>query len=184
MSQIEAQVKAAMQAAIDHLKTELKTLRTGRANGSMLDKVHVEVHGSFMPLKALANINVPEPRQITVTPFDHTNANAISKAIESANLGVNPRIDGKVIRINIPPMDESIRKQMAKQCKEHAEKTKVSLRDVRRKFNELVRKQKADGVIPEDQMKKAEKYIQEMTDKFCKDADTACAEKEKEIMTV
>ncbi len=181
---VEAQVKAAMQAALDHLKAELKTLRTGRANASILDKIHVEIYGSHMPLKGLANINVPEARQIVVTPFDHTNINAIAKAIEAAHLGVNPMVDGKVIRINVPPMDEAIRKQIAKQCKEHGEKTKVSLRDVRRKFNDLVRKQKTDGLIPEDQMKKAEKQIQELTDKYCKDVDTTCAEKEKEIMTI
>jgi ribosome recycling factor len=184
MSQIEAQVKTAMQSAIDHLKAELRTLRTGRANAAILDKVHVELHGSYMPIKALANINVPEPRQITVTPFDQSNIHAISKAIEAANLGVNPRVDGKIIRISIPPMDESVRKQMAKQCKEHGEKTKVSLREVRRKFNDMVRKQKSEGTLPEDQMKKAEKMIQEMTDKFCKEVDTTCAEKEKEIMTI
>lgn len=184
MSQTESQVKAAMQVAFDHLKTELKTLRTGRANAAILDKVHVEIYGSYMSLKALANINVPEARQIVVTPFDHANTNAIAKAIEAANLGVNPIVDGKAIRINVPPMDEAIRKQMAKQCKEHGEKTKVSLRDVRRKFNDLVRKQKSDGLIPEDQMKKLEKYIQDMTDKFCKEVDVTCAEKEKEIMTI
>ena len=184
MSNTESQVKAAMQATLDHLKSELKTLRTGRANSSILDKIHVEIYGSHMPLKALANINVPEARQIVVTPFDHANTNAISKAIEAANLGVNPMVDGKVIRINVPPMDEAIRKQIAKQCKEFGEKTKVSLRDVRRKFNDLARKQKTDGLIPEDQMKKLEKHIQELTDKFCKDVDAACAEKEKEIMTI
>jgi ribosome recycling factor len=184
MSQIESQVKAAMQAALDHLKSELKTLRTGRANASMLDKVHVDIHGTYMPLKGVASINVPEARQIVVTPFDQNNLNPIAKAIEAANLGVSPRVDGKVIRIGIPPMDESIRKQMAKQCKEHGEKTKVSLRDVRRKFNDQIRKQKSDGTLPEDQMKRLEKFIQEQTDKFCKDVDTACTEKEKEIMTV
>lgn len=184
MSQVESQVKGAMQAALDHLKSELKTLRTGRANASILDKVHVEIYGSHMPLKGLANINVPEARQIVVTPFDHSNINAIAKAIEAANLGVNPMVDGKVIRINVPPMDENARKQMAKQCKEHGEKTKVSLRDVRRKFNDLVRKQKTDGLIAEDQMKSLEKKIQELTDKFCKDVDATCAEKEKEILTI
>ncbi len=184
MSNLESQVKKDMQTALDHLKAELKTLRTGRANASILDKVHVEIYGSHMPLKGLANINVPEPRQIVVTPFDHGNINAIAKAIEAAHLGVNPMVDGKVVRINIPPMDEAVRKQMAKQCKEHREKTKVSLREVRRRFNDLVRKQKADGLLPEDQMKRSEKMIQELTDKFCKDVDTTCAEKEKEIMTI
>ncbi len=184
MSNVEAQVKTAMQAALDHLKQDLKSLRTGRANASILDKVHVEIYGSHMPLKALANVNVPESRQILVTPFDHANINAISKAIEAAKLGVNPMVDGKVIRINIPPMDETIRKQIAKQCKDLGEKSKIVMREIRRKFNELVRKQKADGVIPEDQMKKNEKTIQELTDRFCKDIDAVCAEKEKEIMTV
>jgi len=184
MSNIESQVKSAMQVVMDHLKAELKTLRTGRANASILDKVHVEVYGSHMPLKSLANITVPEPRQILVTPIDQSGANAIAKSIEAANLGVNPMVDGKVIRINVPPMDESIRKQIAKQCKEHGEKAKVSVREVRRKFNDLVRKQKADGTLPEDQMKKAEKTIQDLTDKFCKEVDSACTEKEKEIMTV
>lgn len=184
MSQLETQLKAAMQAAIDHLKLELKSLRTGRANSSMLDKVQVELHGSRMPIKSIANISVPEPRQIMVTPFDQANIHAISKGIEAANLGVQPRVDGRVIRISVPPPDEALRKQIAKQCKELGEKSKIVLREIRRKFNEQVRKQKADGDIPEDQMKKFEKIIQDLTDRSCKEADTICAEKEKEIMTV
>lgn len=184
MSNIESQVKAAMQAGLDHLKQELKALRTGRANSSMLDKVSVEVYGSQMRLKELASISVPEARQIVVTPFDFNNAGAIRKGIEAANLGVNPMIDGKVIRINIPPMDENVRKQIAKQCKELGEKSKISMREVRRKYNDLIRKQKADGLIPEDVMKKLEKTIQDLTDRFCKDIDVATAEKEKEVMTI
>ncbi len=93
-------------------------------------------------------------------------------------------VDGKAIRLNVPPMDESMRKQIAKQCKEMGEKAKISMREVRRKFNELIRKQKTDGMIPEDMVKKLEKTIQDLTDKFCKEIDTVCAEKEKEIMTV
>ena len=114
MSNIESQVKTAMQGALDHLKQELKALRTGRANSSMLDKVTVEVYGSHVKLKEIASLSVPEARQIVVTPFDFSTANAIKKGIEAANLGVNPMIDGKVIRINIPPMDETVRKQIAK----------------------------------------------------------------------
>ncbi len=184
MSSVENQVKAAMQAALEHLKQELKSLRTGRANSAMLDNVHVDVYGSKMSLKTLANVSVPESRQILVTPFDSTTVHAIAKGIEAANLGIHPMVDGKVIRLNVPPMDETIRKQIAKQCKELGEKAKISMRDIRRKFNELVRKQKTDAVITEDQMKKNEKTIQELTDKFCKDCDATCAEKEKEIMTV
>lgn len=181
---LEQQVKTAMQAALDHLKQELKSLRTGRANAAILDRVMVEMYGSLTPLKNLANVSVPEARQIVVTPFDPSTVNAIAKGIEAAKLGINPMVDGKCVRLNVPPMDEAMRKQMAKQCKEIGEKTKVSMRDVRRKFNELVRKQKTDGLIPEDMVKKYEKTIQDLTDKFCKDIDTACADKEKEIMTV
>jgi len=184
MNDIEKQAKTAMQAALEHLKLELKALRTGRANSSMLDKVSAEVYGSHMRLKELANISVPEARQIVVTPFDFSNANAIKKGIDAANLGVNPMIDGKVIRINIPPMDETVRKQIAKQCKDLGEKAKIVMREVRRKYNELARKQKAEGILSEDIMKKLEKTIQELTDRFCKDIDMATAEKEKEIMTI
>jgi len=165
MSSVENQVKAAMQAALEHLKAELKTLRTGRANAGMLDRVHVEVFGTHVPIKSLGSITVPEARQIVVTPFDPSNISAIAKAIEAANLGVNPIADGRVVRIPIPPPDENLRKQIAKQCREFGEKSKVAMREVRRKFNELVRKQKTDGTIPEDQMKKYEKHIQELTDK-------------------
>jgi ribosome recycling factor len=182
---IEQQLKAAMQAAFDHFKEDLKSLRTGRASASVLDKVQVEVYGSHVPLKQLGNVTVPpEGRQILVTPFDVTTLHAISKGIEAANLGLNPMVDGKVVRVPVPPMDENLRKVIVKQCKEHAEKAKVSLREVRRKFNEVARKQKVDGILSEDQLKRVEKQIQESTDRFCKDVDTAYAEKEKQIMTV
>lgn len=181
---VEKQVKAAMQAALDHLKQELKALRTGRANSAMLDRVMVEVYGTMVRLKEVANISVPEARQILVSPFDQSNVHAIKKGIDAANLNVNPLVDGKVVRINIPPMDEAIRKQIAKQCKELGEKSKIVMREVRRKYNEAVRKLKSDGTIPEDMMKKLEKTIQELTDRFCKDIDAATAEKEKEVMTI
>ena len=123
----------------------------------MLDKVQVEVYGSQMPIKNLASVTVPEPRQILISPFDFNSIHAIAKAIDAANIGLHAVVDGKVIRVNVPPMDESIRKQIAKQCKEMGEKSKIAMREVRRKFNELVRKQKTEGVIPEDLMKKYEK---------------------------
>jgi ribosome recycling factor len=180
----ENQVKTAMQAVIDHLKQELKTLRTGRANAAILDRVKVEVYGAQTPIKSVATISIPEPRQILVTPFDPSTSNAIAKGIEAANLGIHPIVDGKAVRLNVPPMDEAVRKQIAKQCKEIGEKSKIALRDVRRKFNDLVRKQKTDGELSEDMVKKIEKTIQDLTDKFCKDVDVSCSDKEKEIMTV
>jgi ribosome recycling factor len=164
MSQIESQVKQSMQASLDHLKQELKALRTGRANAAILDKVVVEAYGSRVSLKEIATLSVPEARQIVVMPFDVSNLQPIRKGIEAANLGINPIVDGKVVRVPIPPMDEAMRKQIAKQCKDLGEKAKVVMREVRRKYNEQARKQKADGLIPEDVMKKLEKTIQELTD--------------------
>jgi len=179
---LENDAKTGMQAALEHLKDELKNLRSSRANPSMLDSVRVEVYGTQMRLRDLANITVPEPRQLVVSPFDATNVNAIAKGIESANLNIRPVVDGNVVRITIPPMDESVRKEIAKQCKRKGEEAKIAIREVRRKNNDLVRKQKADGEIPEDQMKKVEKNIQDLTDKYCKDIDSACSDKEKEIL--
>lgn len=183
MSAVE-QTKQKMQAALDHFKTELKSLRTNRANPGMLDGVHVEVYGSTMRIKELANVTTPEPRQLLITPFDPSTSAAIAKGIEKANLNLQPVVEGQAVRINVPPMDESMRKQIVKQGKEKAENSKITIRDIRRKNNEMVRKQKADGLITEDVMKKEEKGIQDLTDKFCKEIDELFAAKEKEIMTV
>ncbi len=178
------QAKAKMLAIIEHFKQELKSLRTGRANPSVLDHVVVEVYGSQMRLKELANVTAPEARMLLVTPFDPQTAGPISKGIEKANLNLQPVLDGHVVRIPIPPMDESTRKEMVKQGKKRGEESKVAIREVRRKQNELVRKEKADGIITEDLMKKFEKMIQDFTDQFCKEIDSLMQAKEKEIMTV
>jgi ribosome recycling factor len=129
-------------------------------------------------------MEIEKQRQLLINPFDLSTASAISKAIEKANLNLQPMLEGNVIRINIPPMDESTRKEMVKIGKKKAEEAKVSIRDVRKKNNELVRKQKADGDITEDVMKKQEKMIQDYTDQFCKEVDDLMNVKEKEIMTV
>ncbi len=178
------QTKLKMQAAVDHFKTELKNLRSNRANPGMLDSVLIEVYGSQMRLKELASISVPESRQILITPFDPQTVGPIAKGIERANLNLQPIAEGNTIRINIPPMDESTRKQIAKQAKQKAEEAKIAIREIRRKNNETVRKLKADGETTEDIMKKDEKTIQEYTDKFCKEIDDLCTAKEKEILTV
>jgi ribosome recycling factor len=182
MSSQEAKTK--MQATVDHFKTELKNLRSNRANPGILDGVMVEIYGAAMRIKELANVTVPESRQLLISPFDPKTAGAIAKGIEKANLNLQPIVEGHIIRINIPPMDEAMRKQIVKQGKQKAEDTKIVIREVRRKNNEAVRKQKADGMITEDVMKKEEKTIQELTDKFCKEVDDLFAAKEKEIMTV
>ncbi|HSX04520.1 MAG TPA: ribosome recycling factor [Rhabdochlamydiaceae bacterium] len=178
------ETKSKMDASLEHFKGELKKLRSGRANPAILDAVTVEVYGTHMRLKELANVTSPEPRQILITPFDPQTAPAIRKAIENANLNLQPMLEGNHVRINVPPMDENMRKEIAKQGKKKAEEAKVAVREIRRKANEVARKQKADGLLTEDQMKKEEKNIQDLTDKCCKEVDDLFAKKEKEIMTV
>lgn len=178
------QTKGKMLAAIEHLKEELKGIRTGRANTAMLDNVTVEVYGSHMRIKDIASVTTPDPKQLLISPFDAQNKGPISKAIEKANLGFMPSIDGNIVRIKIPPMDENLRKEMIKICHKRREDAKVSIRNVRRDSNEVVRKQKVDGIIEEDAMKRLEKQIQELTDKFCKEADDLCEKKEKEVSSI
>lgn len=178
------QTKVKMAHAIEHLKEELKAIRTGRANPAMLDHVTVEVYGSPMKIKELGSITSPEPRQLLISPFDPKNVGVISKGIEKANIGFQPIADGNVVRIKIPPMDESMRKEMIKLCHKRCEETKVGIRNIRREANETARRQKSSGEINEDVMKKLEKNIQELTDKSCKDADDTTQKKEKEVMTV
>ncbi len=181
---IADETKTKMQEALEHFKKELTQLRSGRANPGMLDSVTIEVYGTQMRIRELANVSTPEARQILITPFDPQTAGPIGKSIEKANLGFQPILEGNLIRINIPPMDESMRKEIVKQGKKKAEDAKVAVREVRRKSNDLVRKQKADSDITEDEVKKAEKSVQELTDDFCKQVDELFAIKEKEIMTV
>lgn len=181
---LQDQTKLKMSAAIEHFKAELKGIRTGRANPAMLDHVNVEIYDSQMRIKELASVTAPEPRQLLITPFDPTTKGAIAKSIERANLGFMPIVDGNVVRIKIPPMDENMRKEMIKLCHKRCEEAKVGIRNIRRDSNETARKQKADGEIAEDLLKKLEKTIQELTDKYCKEADDLTASKEKEISTI
>lgn len=181
---ITEESKKKMQATVEHFKNDLKNLRSNRANPGVLDVVLVEAYGATMRIKELAAVTAPEPRQLLISPFDPKMSSAIAKGIEKANLNLQPVVEGQIIRINIPPMDEMMRKQIVKQGKQKAEETKITIREIRRKNNEIVRKQKADGLLTEDAMKKEEKSIQELTDKFCKEIDDLFTAKEKEIMTV
>ncbi|MDR3624479.1 MAG: ribosome recycling factor [Chlamydiales bacterium] len=176
--------KTKMTAAVEHLKTELKSIRTGRANPSMLDSVTVDVFGTPTRLKGVANVTAPEGRQLLITPFDPNNVGSIAKAIEKANLNLQPIADGNVVRIKIPPMDSNARQEMVKLCKKKAEEAKVSIRNIRRECNESVKKQKSAGDIAEDQMKRLEKQIQDLTDKSCKEIDDAAHAKEKDVMEI
>lgn len=181
---IIAETTKKMNAAIDHLKIELKGLRTGRANPAMVENVYVELYGARMRLQDAASISVPEARQLLISPFDPKNVHLIAKGIEAANLNLRPVVDGSIIRIKIPEMDTAVRQDMIKQAKKKNEESKISIRNIRRDANELVKKQKSSGEIPEDMMKKHEKKIQELTDKFCKQADELTEAKEKEIVAI
>ena len=182
MSAIIDQTKEKMKAALEHLKEELKKIRTGHANPAMLDSVFIEVYGTNMRLRDIASITTPEPRQLLITPYDAKNTPSIGKSLEKANLGFSPIVEANLVRINIPPMDESIRKEMVKICHKKREDAKVSIRNVRQDSNKIVRSQKKD--IGEDTMNRLEKDIQELTDKFCKEADEITAKKEKEVSTI
>ena len=173
-----------MQKALDHYQEELKNLRTSRPSSTMLDGVSIEVYGTEMRMKELATVSVTDGNQLVISPFDPNNANAIAKGIERANLGLLPSVDGTIIRVPIPPMSEERRHEIAKDAKEKGEKAKVTIREHRRKANDLIKKQKSDGDISEDEQKKNEKHIQELTDQFCKKVDDLFHAKEKDILEV
>ena len=175
--------KLKMKKAMEHFDLELRNLRSNRVSPNMLDNIKVVIYGSEVPLKSLATATIQD-RQILLTPFDRQNSQEISKAIQQSPLSLNPQIDGAVIRVNVPPLNAELRKEIAKQAKLKAEAAKISVREIRKKSNETIRKQKADGVIAEDELKKLEKLVQELTDDNCKKIDVAFADKEKEILTI
>lgn len=182
--EILKQAQDRMGAAIDHFIKELRNIRTGQANPELLDGLTVEAYGSQMRLKELATVTVPEPRQLLIAPFDAANAGPIRQAIEKANMGFTPFEEGKMVRIQIPEMSADRRKEMVSLLGRWKEECKVSIRNVRREYNEMGRKMKADGELPEDMEKKLEKEIQELTDKFCKEAEEISAKKEQEISSI
>lgn len=178
------QTEEKMNAALQFLEAELKNLRTGRAHPALVEGVKVEVYGTMMRILDVASITVPEPRQLVISPFDPHNSSAIGKAIEKANLGINPIVEANLVRLNIPPMDGTMRAKMIKMCHEFGENAKVNIRQVRQASNEIVRKQKSSGDISEDEMHRKEKEIQDLTDKFCKKCDEMAKKKETEISTI
>jgi len=173
-----------MDKTIQSYKKDLSTLRTGRANSSMLDMVKVEVYGQMMPINQLASVSVPEARLITIQVWDQTNIKAVDAAIQKSDLGVNPQIDGSVLRIRIPDLTEDRRKDLIKILKNIAEKNKVSIRNIRREGNDELKKLIKDKKISEDENKLFEKNIQKITDENILNIDKISEEKEKEILQV
>lgn len=181
---VEQEVKQKMEASLEALRTDYVNLRSGRANPQMLDVVVVEVYGSEMKIRDLANVSVSEGRQLVITPYDGSTAGPIAKGVEKANLNLQPILEGNIVRIPIPPMSEEMRKDIVKQAKKRAEDAKIAIRDARRKGNDQAKKLKSDGELTEDEEKGLEKKIQTHTDAFCKQVDDLYAEKEKDILTV
>ena len=166
------------------LREDLATVRAGRANAALVDKVMVEYYGTPTPLKSLSNISVPEPRTLLITPFDPKSIPEIEKAINVANIGINPINDGKVIRLQIPQVTEERRKELTKTVKKMGEDTKVAVRNLRRDANDKVKKMEKAGDYTEDDRKEALDDIQKAVDQAIKDIDEIVAAKEKEIMEV
>ena len=173
-----------MKKAFDVFSRDLGSLRTGRANAAMLDIIKVDVYGQSMAINQLANISTPEPRLLTVQVWDQNNVSLIDAAIKKSNLGINPQIDGQLMRIPIPSLTEERRADLKKIMGGLAEKAKISIRNIRREANDSLKKDLKDKKIGEDELKNFEKKIQNSTDKQTSDLEKKLAEKEKEIMTI
>tara|TARA_A100000164_G_scaffold351438_1_gene356156 strand:+ start:726 stop:1277 length:552 start_codon:yes stop_codon:yes gene_type:complete len=173
-----------MSKTLDVFAKELSTLRTGRANASILDLVKVDVYGQKMPINQLGSITTPEPRAINIQVWDINNVNHIDAAIKKSELGLNPQIDGQLIRLPVPDLSEERRNEMKKIVKSMGEKCKVSVRNIRRDGNDELKKLLKNKQISEDELKKSEKIIQDYTDKFIKIIDEKIISKEKDIMTI
>ena len=170
-----------MDKSIQSFKKEISTLRTGRANASMLDTIKVDVYGQLMPINQLATISVPEARLISIQVWDKSNVNLIDSSIKKSDLGVNPQIDGQTVRIRIPDLTEERRKDLIKVLKTMAEKGKISIRNIRREANEDLKKKLKDKTISEDDNKKFEKNVQTLTDQYISLVEKTTQDKEKEI---
>ena len=173
-----------MKKAFEVFSQDLASLRTGRANASMLDIIRVDVYGQMMPVNQLATISTPDPRSINVQVWDQNNVNLIDSAIRKSNLGINPQIDGQLLRIPIPSLNEERRSELKKIMGELAEKAKISIRNVRREANDKLKKELKDKKISEDDLKNSEKKIQNLTDNQITELEKKLENKEKEIMKV
>ena len=171
-----------MLTTVNHLVDEFATIRTGRANPSLVDKLSVEYYGTKTPLQQLATISVPDPKLLVIQPFDKSSLEEIEKSIMNADIGLNPTNDGEVIRIPIPPLSEERRKELIKILKNMTEKNKVSIRNIRREANEDLKKKLKEKKITEDENKNYEKSTQKLTDDHISTIDKITAEKEKEVL--
>lgn len=173
-----------MKKAVQNLTKELSTLRAGRANPSLLEKIQIDYYGAPTPLNQLASISVPEARLLVVQPYDKSVIDEIEKAILKSDLGLTPSNDGDVIRISIPPLTEERRAELVKLVKKYAEENKVAVRNIRRDVNDDLKKSEKNGEITEDELRRLTDEVQKLTDKYIAQIDKIVDEKEKEIMEV
>ncbi len=179
-----ADVEDHMLKSVEATQRAFNTIRTGRANASLLDRVSVEYYGTPTPLKSLANISTPDPTTIAIQPYDRSSVSLIEKAISLSDIGLTPSNDGSIIRLNIPPLTSERRKELVKLAAKYAEEGKVSVRNIRRDAVDSVRKQEKNGEISEDETRTLQDKIQKLTDKTINRIDELLAEKEKDITTV
>ena len=173
-----------MMKTVEFVHNEFAKIRTGKASVSLVENIQVDAYGTHMRLRELAGIATPEPRLIVIQPWDATVVQAISSAIQKSELGINPIVDGKIIRIPIPQLDQERRKELDKVIKHMAEEGRVAIRSERRHGLDAVKKLEKDGKITEDELSQAEKEVQKKTDEYIKEIDTVLAHKEKEILAV
>ena len=180
----EKNYSSKMEKTILSFKKDISTLRTGRANTNMLDTIKIDVYGQLMPIEQLATVSVPEARLISIQVWDKTNITPIESAIQKSELGINPQIDGQIIRLRIPDLTEERRKDLIKILKSMGEKGKISIRNIRREANENLKKNLKDKNISEDDSKNFEKNIQKITDLNIENIEKILSEKEKEISQI
>ena len=183
-AQVKKSLEEKMNKTIEALKVEFTTIRAGRANAQMLDKIRVDYYGTPTPINQVGAISVPEPRTLMINAWDKSAMPEIEKAIRNSDLGLNPTNDGQVIRISVPALTEERRKELAKQASKVAEEFKVRLRNERRDANDKLKKMEKAGEITEDDLKKAQDEVQKLTDKFVKEVDSLLKAKEQDIMAV
>lgn len=176
--------KAKMQKTIDSLDREFKSVKAGRANPNILDRVTFDCYGAQTPVNQMASISVAEARILVVQPYDMSTLNAIEKAIQKADIGINPTNDGKVIRLVFPQLTEEKRKELCKDIKKMGEEAKVAVRSSRRDTMDKLKAMKKNSEITEDELKTAEKDVQKITDNFCSEIDDMVSNKEKEVMSI
>lgn len=184
MADAHKEFETKMQKTIEVVKSDFASVRAGRANAGVLDKIQVEYYGVLTPLQQVASISSPDPRTLVIQPWDASLLKEIEKAIQTSDLGINPQNDGKLVRLSFPQLTEERRKELTKQVRKYGENGKVAIRNIRRDAMDQFKTREKKGEITEDTLKDYEDDLQKLTDKYCKEIDTLVSAKEEELMAV